>query len=551
MTSTRDSKAKEEKRVLAEHCSIDSNNSSIDVEKETDVASISWRYKIPILIVLLLLNLGPHVAEATLSPLKTTIKENVKEHGEKICNARYGVISSASALINALFPIISGVLIDFYGPSFVSLTCSTITFVGYIVRAVGGQRESFSIILGGEILSGFGFITLNSCKYKLYTHWFSGSVKSGPGHIAFIIGLDIAMNRVYNTIGKQSAIPIVEDAGEANWYWALWFGAILTGFSLIINVAYVIMERRLPSALRVKTGYEIASERCKTLQNVNKHWAILQMLKEQLKQVVYIIRDLPAAYWLICCTQILQSASIDAYSSNSPELIQNTRGEDKRVAAAEGGLDDVIPIVLTPVFGFLIDRYGGRTYYIVYTACVYLIAFSLLAYTKVNALAPVLLASLALSSNDLPFEVTIPLVVRTKTSLGTAFGGWKAFYKAGTVILDVSTGAIQNHSVAVKHVSPEHQFDDMFYFLIAIKCVDVINGCMYMYVDKHYMGHVMTLSERGRVTKEANEESRKKDRKLLKPRLRWTIVGICMYFALVITAYVIFIYYSVAKETCR
>ncbi|WFD31152.1 hypothetical protein MSPP1_002186, partial [Malassezia sp. CBS 17886] len=135
----------------------------------------------------------------------------------------------------------------------------------------------------------------------------------------------------------------------------------------------------------------------------------------------------------------------------------------------QGGLDQAIPIVLTPIFGFLIDRFGGRAYLISYTACIYILALALLAYaTNVSALAPVLLSSLALSSNDLPFEATIPLIVQTKTSLGTAFGGWKAFYQAGTVIMDVSTGAIQNHSVGVKHVAPEHQFDDMFYFLIAI-----------------------------------------------------------------------------------
>ncbi|PKI82931.1 hypothetical protein MVES1_003772 [Malassezia vespertilionis] len=492
-----------------------------------------------------------------MSPLKSTLKNNLKENGEQICNARYGVISSAGALINVIYPFISGILIDFYGPSLVCMLCSIFALVGNIVLAVGAQRDSFTVVLGGQIIAGFGLITLNSCKYRLYAHWFSGSVKSGPGHMALVIGLDIGVNRIYNTIGKQSAVPIMNDAGQANWYWAFWFGAILCAFSFVVNIAYLILEFKLPASLRVKTGYMLARAEARKSGLLTKHKSGYVVMKEQLRQIWRSLYNLPAAYWLICCTQILQSGTIDAYASNSPELIQVTRGVSTEVAAYQGGLDQVIPIVLSPVFGFLIDQFGKRHYLISYTAAIYILAYALLAYTwNVSALAPVLLSSLALSSNDIPFEATIPLIVSSKTSLGAAYGGWAAFYSSGTVIMDVSTGAIQNHSLGVKHVDPKHQYDDMFYFLIAIKCVGVLNGFLYLYLDKRYLGNVMGLSERARIAKEAKEQKEKriagrKDDKLLVHRGSWTIAGVFMYLALAITSYVIFIYYSVAKERCR
>jgi hypothetical protein len=65
-----------------------------------------------------------------------------------------------------------------------------------------------------------------------------------------------------------------------------------------------------------------------------------------------------------------------------------------------------------------------------------------LGLTKVHPLAPILLASFALSSNAITFLCAIPVLVGNDAMLGTAMGVWKSFQNANSVIMDVSAGAI-------------------------------------------------------------------------------------------------------------
>lgn len=83
--------------------------------------------------------MGSNYTQSSLSPLKSTIRKKVPG----VTNAKYGVISSSDQLINGVLPIFSGIIIDYYGPSFGSLVSSSFILLGAIVRAIGGQKASF------------------------------------------------------------------------------------------------------------------------------------------------------------------------------------------------------------------------------------------------------------------------------------------------------------------------------------------------------------------------------------------------------------------------
>jgi hypothetical protein len=64
--------------------------------------------------------------------------------------------------------------------------------------------------------------------------------------------------------------------------------------------------------------------------------------------------------------------------------------------------------------------------WVTWTAAFWILVWSLLAYTQTNALCVSILSSLALSTNVLPYIVSIPLLVPRQASLGTAFGLYKS-----------------------------------------------------------------------------------------------------------------------------
>ncbi|KAJ9115453.1 hypothetical protein QFC22_005211 [Naganishia vaughanmartiniae] len=411
-------------------CTDQDSGSSIDLlEPGVGAVVLPWRVKVPAML---------------------TIKKEVPG----VTNAKYGVIASSDQLINGILPIFSGIVIDYYGPSFGSLVSSGFILLGAIVRAIGGQRSSFPIILGGQILFGIGSTTIETAQSKLYTHWYRGTAKGGRGWIGFIYGLDIAMGRVFNLSGNLSAIPITNSTGK--WYWAFWIGAILCAVTFAINIVYVFVEKSLPKEAQIVTGLQVARRARRhaiVVEDEKRHTnsdsgddvtnfqPLTPFSKDHFKFIAISIKAIPAAFWFIVVSQLLQAGVVGAYTSNLSEAIEITRGTSKLTAGYTSAIGQIIPIVMTPIVGLCFDLFGRRMWVVSATAALWVLVFSLLAYSDVHPLVPVILGSLALSSNAIPFIASIPLLLPSQACIGTAFGIWKAFNSAGSTIVDIAVGA--------------------------------------------------------------------------------------------------------------
>jgi hypothetical protein len=94
------------------------------------------------------------------------------------------------------------------------------------------------------------------------------------------------------------------------------------------------------------------------------------------------------------------------------------------------------------------DRVGWRMPFVSIGAAIYVVAFALIGLTKVNAIAPILLASFGLSLNVLPWVGSFPILVTDPTLIGTAYGLWSSFIACNNVILEVACGAIVSGKLA-------------------------------------------------------------------------------------------------------
>jgi hypothetical protein len=144
----------------------------------------------------------------------------------------------------------------------------------------------------------------------------------------------------------------------------------------------------------------------------------------------------------------------------------------------------------------------NRLRIVTWTASLWVVVFSLLAYSTVNALVPSILGSLALATNVLPWivscglpshdsisrnqaattQASVPLLVPNQANLGTAFGIFKAvsirlgpstlygftdngaarpLNNCGSVVVNVSSAAIQDRAKP-----GPNEYDNVFYFLI-------------------------------------------------------------------------------------
>ncbi|KIS70912.1 uncharacterized protein UMAG_00840 [Mycosarcoma maydis] len=569
-TAEKDAKATDQVTPIAviPHLAVDDQDEVWIVDAQSGAVGATWKHRLPALLMVLFFTLGSNFSQSSLSPLKSTIKKQIPA----VTNARYGAIASAEQLVNGILPLFSGIMIDYYGPSITSLLSSTAILIGTIIRAVGGQRGSFGTILAGQIIFGLGSTTIETSQSKLYTHWCrdgsavnkddDSSVEankerksskwyaafSSAGWLGFVYGLDIAMGRVFNVMGKMSSVPIAESTGK--WYWSFWVSAILCAVTLGLNAMYVIYERSLPNKMRVVTGRQLAAQASSALDcgsstsvdgTKQPQKSLSRPFSQRQWQVLTLsLGAIPACFWLITLTQVLQAGTVNAYNSNLAEVVQITRGKSALMAGYASSVGQVPPIVLTPLLGLMFDLFGRRMYYVAGCAALWVVVFSLLAFSNVNVYLPVVLGSVALSFNALPFIASIPLLVPNQASIGTAFGIWKCFNSAGSVTMDVTFGAIQDLTPKGKN-----QFKNAFAFLIALKSIDVVYGLMYHVIDKRYFGGVLKLNERQLKQKMQTESKEQREEALRKPIKKWTLAGCCVLIAFVTTGYVLYITYSI------
>ena len=158
---------------------------------------IPWKYKILALICIVSLPIGHTWTGASLGPLKNTLRNELG-----ITNTQFGVISASDAIVNSIWPIIGGILLDYFGPNIIILCCTFIVLVGSILSGLAVNFGLWRLLAGGHILMGFGIAVLDSATQKFFYHWF------GAGGLALAFGLESAVSRTVDLVVSAQLLAI-------------------------------------------------------------------------------------------------------------------------------------------------------------------------------------------------------------------------------------------------------------------------------------------------------------------------------------------------------
>lgn len=224
----------------------------------------------------------------------------------------------------------------------------------------------------------------------------------------------------------MTAIPIRDGTG---WYgWSFWIPAAFCAFSFCIAIAYILFERFV-----VPKEFRLTSARVEALSNGQKH-----------KKLSFAsLMLLPWAFWMLPMTQLLQSGAAGGFNTSSADIIR-MRGFTEAVAGYLSSAQRILPIVLSPVLGLFIDRFGHRFHFVALAPVLWIIACSLLGWSSVHPVVALVFSSFAGIINSMPLQVCIPLLVADQNKIGTAFGVWRAFNNSGSTIVDIIFGVLQD-----------------------------------------------------------------------------------------------------------
>ncbi|KAF9047172.1 MFS general substrate transporter [Hymenopellis radicata] len=451
-----------------EKVSIDETRPPSEVESVQD---FPLKWKITALCLGLLLSAGSSFSENTLGPLKSTFKSELK-----ITNAQYGAISSATSLVNTILPILGGFILDYYGVAWGTMLCSTFIFVGAVISASGSNVESFTLVVVGRVILGLGSTVIESASSKILAHFFQ------QRGLAFVYGLDIAWGKVIVLIAKATAVPMRDSTSF--WGWALWIPAIVCFANLIQNAVFVWwMIYHLPEWTRMPTGRT----------NAAANGSPRRMLPD-----LKILKLIPSIYDMYPDSASGDCGGVQRLERGHHLLYARFNRSSSRIyfSPSTSKLDiaynvclslnncprhQVIPIFFAPGLGMFFDKVGFRMLFVSFTSMLWIIVYSLIGFTKVNALGVMILASVAQSFNAISFTCSIPLIVPDQTKLGLTFGIWKAFNNAGSVIVDMAAGRLQD-------ITPDGGYEKVISFFVAMKALEFCWGAFYGIIDRRYLG---------------------------------------------------------------
>ena len=385
----------------------------------TDNKTTRW---IVLFIVATAMMMGYFVNDV-MSPLETLLEMPRSEGGLGWTSADYGFFSGASSFINVflLMLFFSGIILDKMGVRFTgTLSCSLMvigTLIKYYAVSASPSGDIFGLPMSAAIASlgfavfGVGYEMTGITVSKAMVRWFTGH------EMALAMGIQLAMARLGTAVALSVSAPIARHFTlSAPLLLAL--GLLITG--LIAFLFFCVMDRRLDSIQDLPTSSSDEEFR----------WS----------DIGVTLRS--PGFWLITLFCVLFYSAVSPFLKFSTKLMVMKYGVDADLAGLFSSIAPFGTILLTPIFGYVYDRYGrGVTLIIIGSLLLSVVHFGFSLPFHDSSIAILLMIMLGIGYSLAPAALwpCVPKIIPMKC-LGTAYSMIFFIQNFGRAIIPVVVG---------------------------------------------------------------------------------------------------------------
>ena len=272
-----------------------------------------------------------------MAPLK-----NMLESDLAWTSTEFGFFTGAYSFLNVflLMLIWGGWILDRFGIRFTGKLAAILMVVGtgleyYAITVLAGNE---SLIFGyktgvfvasaGYSIFGVGAEVAGITVSKIIAKWFRGK------EMATAMGVQVALARIGSQAAYSVAIPLARNFSIDT---PLLIGFVLLVGGLIAFFAFSVMDKKLDK--QVEASAEDGGED-----------------KFSFKDVKHILTN--PGFWLIALLCVLFYSCVFPFQKFASELMVGKYGIDENVAGSIVGLPALGALILTPVFGGLVDKRG-------------------------------------------------------------------------------------------------------------------------------------------------------------------------------------------------
>ena len=272
-----------------------------------------------------------------MAPLK-----NMLESDLAWTSTEFGFFTGAYSFLNVflLMLIWGGLILDRFGIRFTGKLAAILMVVGtgleyYAITVLAGNE---SLIFGyktgvfvasaGYSIFGVGAEVAGITVSKIIAKWFRGK------EMATAMAVQVALARIGSQAAYSVAIPLARNFSIDT---PLLIGFVLLVGGLIAFFAFSVMDKKLDK--QVEASAEDGGED-----------------KFSFKDVKHILTN--PGFWLIALLCVLFYSCVFPFQKFASELMVGKYGIDENVAGSIVGLPALGALILTPVFGGLVDKRG-------------------------------------------------------------------------------------------------------------------------------------------------------------------------------------------------
>ncbi len=338
-----------------------------------------------------------------MAPLKEMLEGQLRW-----TSSEFGMFTGAYSFLNVflLMLIWGGLILDRFGIRFTGILATVLmvggTLAEYIaITTYGGTDRlflgyKFDVFMAsaGYSVFGVGAEVAGITVSKIIAKWFNGK------ELALAMGVQVALARIGSQVAYAVAIPI---ARNFNIDTPLFIGMIVLIGGFISFLAFTFMDRKLDRQVTIATQSSPED-------------------KFSFKDVVAVVSN--PGFWLIALLCVLFYSCVFPFQKFATELMTTKYGVSEILAGTFAGLPALGALLLTPVFGGMIDKRGkaasimmlGSTMLIV-VHCIYAIPF---INAKAVAIALMIVLGIAFSLVPSAMWPSVAKIFPVK-QLGTAY----------------------------------------------------------------------------------------------------------------------------------
>ena len=343
----------------------------------------------------------------------STLKDLLmKEFG--LSNTDYGLFVSFYSIPNTflLMAVVGGVVLDKLGIRKTGFIFVFFMAFGAMLTAYGasefyrnggpghslmtsflpGYSPELKMMLLGRFFYGLGAETSIVVVSKILVKWFKGK------DLALAFGLKVGFGRLGTFLALWLSPMIAGDGAHLST--AIWFAAVLVLAGLLAFMVYMMMDTKLDRQLKATTPVA-AIERFK-----------LSDLGDLLGNRAYLFIA------LICVTFY---SAVFPFMAFAPDLFYNKFGMSYERSGQIASLLPLGTLIFTPIFGFVIDRWGKAATAMIYGSLTLLIVHITFTFTSLAPYLPMVLLGISFSLVPAAMWPTMVKLVDEK-KIGTAYG---------------------------------------------------------------------------------------------------------------------------------